>query len=707
MRSVPPHPHEVFGGLTDLPVTVGERTFDRLVDLGALERRERQHGPAPDGRLIAAAGQDGRYAPFVADGPQGSDRGLAHQGDIGPGGELDESADDLVRHVFVLAARPRGMLEDHRVGVVQHTHEVVAGSQGCELDGSSTHAGLAVGERHHEVVVGEAAATRRGTQRQLSCGRVGVAQRRPSSRGVTPVTGLDHGAPTIGLRVAGHDFNIWVSVKTEYATANEISVASTAPMTTASALPAHSAHSFRQMGVRRCMRVGISARATGCGAREVRRSRANGAVALAGLRHPAAIIAMIARPAIQAEAVVTSEIDTQPEIVPTGGAPVASPRPAHRMWAVPLAVVGLLTLFVVIAASVLPGSLVAENAKAETASYARVPAEAQPVADRLSFDAVERYPADGTLLFVTVREPKVTVLDWFVGSQQPEVGFLSTKDKFGVQTPEQQRRINVQMMRSAKETAEYVALETLGFPVDIVPGDVIVSEMLCLEPNQATQQCDEWAPSDELLDPGDKLLAVDGQPLTTIDDLAAVLKGHEPGDEVTVDFDRPGVGEQSGTIELIASNDGTDRTIIGFVPFDTATAKLPFDVSIDSGAIGGPSAGLAFTLTLIDELTPGELTGDNLVAVTGTIRIDGTVGAIGGLVQKTSAVRQMGAKVFLVPFEQGEDNIAEARAVAGDDLRIVPVKDVDEALAALADVGGNGLELGKPGADFEPAASGS
>jgi len=413
---------------------------------------------------------------------------------------------------------------------------------------------------------------------------------------------------------------------------------------------------------------------------------------------------MIAKPAIQAEAVVTSEIDTQHEIVPTSGPQGVPPRSAHHLWAVPLAVLGLATLFVVLAASVLPGSIVAENATEETATFARVPAEAQPVADRLSFDAVERYPADGTLLFVTVREPKVTVLDWFVGTRQSEVAFLSTQEKFGVQTPEQQRRINVQMMRSAKETAEYVALETLGFPVDIVPGEVIVSQMLCLQPNQETQQCDEWAPSDELLDPGDELLAVDGQEITTIDDLSAILKAHQPGDMVSVDFDRPGSGEQSGEIELIAANDGTGRTIIGFVPFDTSTAKLPFDVSIDSGAIGGPSAGLAFTLTLIDELTPGELTGGNAVAVTGTIRLDGTVGAIGGLVQKASAAMQMGSKVFLVPFEQGEENLAQARAVAGDDLEIVAVKDVDEALAALAEFGGNGLELGQPGADFDPAA---
>jgi PDZ domain-containing protein len=172
---------------------------------------------------------------------------------------------------------------------------------------------------------------------------------------------------------------------------------------------------------------------------------------------------------------------------------------------------------------------------------------------------------------------------------------------------------------------------------------------------------------------------------------------------IEVEFERPGDGTRTGEIELIAAGGDDDRTIIGFQPFDTARADLPFDVDIDSGAIGGPSAGLAFTLTLIDELTPGELTGGRRVAVTGTISLDGTVGAIGGLAQKTSAVRQQGATVFLVPTAQGEADIARAREVAGDDVEIVPVATLDEALAALADLGGNGLELGTPGADYEPA----
>lgn len=132
--------------------------------------------------------------------------------------------------------------------------------------------------------------------------------------------------------------------------------------------------------------------------------------------------------------------------------------------------------------------------------------------------------------------------------------------------------------------------------------------------------------------------------------------------------------------------------IIGFIPFDTRRISLPFEVDINTGSIGGPSAGLAFTLSLIDRLTPGELTGGRDVAVTGTINLDGSVGPIGGLAQKASAVDQRGIDVFLVPSAQSEADIAAARAAAPG-LNIVTVATVFEAIDALAAAGGDPVDL--------------
>ena len=147
--------------------------------------------------------------------------------------------------------------------------------------------------------------------------------------------------------------------------------------------------------------------------------------------------------------------------------------------------------------------------------------------------------------------------------------------------------------------------------------------------------------------------------VATVEDLVAELTGKEPGDVVELAIERPEAGPQTVSVELIASPDDPERTIIGFVPFDTASIELPFEIDIDTGRIGGPSAGLAFTLTLIDELSEGDLTGGIDVAVTGEIGVDGSVGAIGGLPQKVSAVKQVGVDHFLVPASQGEEQLAQ------------------------------------------------
>jgi PDZ domain-containing protein len=141
----------------------------------------------------------------------------------------------------------------------------------------------------------------------------------------------------------------------------------------------------------------------------------------------------------------------------------------------------------------------------------------------------------------------------------------------------------------------------------------------------------------------------------------------------------------------MASPDEADRPIIGFVPADTRVVQLPFDVTISTPDIGGPSAGLAFTLSLLDELTKGNLMGDNRVAATGTINELGAVGAIGALVQKAVAVRDAGVTLFLVPKGQSDDEVRKARDAAGKGVEIVQVASLDDALKVLRARGGDPL----------------
>ena len=387
--------------------------------------------------------------------------------------------------------------------------------------------------------------------------------------------------------------------------------------------------------------------------------------------------------------------DTTINIVPN--------TPRDRWWAWALTALGVLTLVVISVSSLLPSSLVAEKENRRTeqlepAPYALTPASAEPVNDRIVFGElpadVEMYGSNGDFIFVTVTAPVQSMLSWFAGRDDAAIEFLTEEDKFGVRTATQRREFNLQQMRTAEQEAQYVALTKLGYDVEITAGDVIVQDLVCVT-EAADGSCEKTLPADDEIDPADRIIEADGVMLESVEDLSEVLAGKEPGDTVELLIDRPGEGELTVVVELSASPDDPDRTIVGFRPFDTRAIILPFEVDIETNDIGGPSAGLAFTLALIDELSPGNLTGGRDIAVTGTISLDGSVGAIGGLPQKVSAVHQNGIDVFLVPASQVELEDPEGRQRLDDagkgEVEIIPVATLDEALDVLVELGGDPL----------------
>ena len=202
--------------------------------------------------------------------------------------------------------------------------------------------------------------------------------------------------------------------------------------------------------------------------------------------------------------------------------------PRNRWWAWVLAAIGLLTLAAIGVASLLPSGIVSskENQRTgevEPTPYALTPASADPVNDRIVFgelpDGVERFDTANDFVFVTVTAPNQSVLSWFAGRNEPAVDFLTEEDKFGARTPSQRREFNLQMMRTAEQEAQYVALTTLGFDVEITPGEVIVQDVLCKVPSDDGGECEEWFPSDEQIDPADRILEADGVTLESVDDL--------------------------------------------------------------------------------------------------------------------------------------------------------------------------------------------
>jgi PDZ domain-containing protein len=324
------------------------------------------------------------------------------------------------------------------------------------------------------------------------------------------------------------------------------------------------------------------------------------------------------------------------------------------------------------------------------------PGSVDAVAPRLGFGVgatdVTRYRTGNSIRFVTAYGSQLTALEGFIGWVDDDISIETKLQRFGDRSPVEQRRLGFQAMVGAKQIAEFVALKRLGYDVALNYGSVVVEQVIC-----ETNPADDSAC--KLLNPGDVIEALDGTATPTLDVLVKVMEGRKVGDVVEIVVNtlnsNPNETRREEKVRLIASPDDSQRTIIGIVPADTRTVDVPFEVDISTDAIGGPSAGLAFTLALLDELTPGDLMGRVKVAATGTIAEDGAVGAIGALRQKAVAVKRSGADLFLVPKSQTDAEIASARAAVGSALTIVPVATLDEALDALVKYGGGELPAPK------------
>jgi PDZ domain-containing protein len=325
------------------------------------------------------------------------------------------------------------------------------------------------------------------------------------------------------------------------------------------------------------------------------------------------------------------------------------------------------------------------------------PGEAMPVGPRIEFSPLakdkttpERYPNTNGINFVTAYGGQLSVLDSILGWLDPYVRVDTYKEHFGEQTPTSSKQQGFQAMVSAKQVAEYVAMKTIGLDAEFSAGAVVVAELVCTGFSNTDVACN-------VLKVGDTITKIDGVAVPTLTVLAQQMVGREAGSTVTLtviprnpnDATPDPTKAETRTVRLIANPDQPDKAIIGFVPLDTRTVTLPFEVKISTANIGGPSAGLAFTLALIDELTKGNLMGRGRVVATGTINEDGSVGAIGALEQKAIAARDAGATLFLVPAGQSVIEVNKAREAAGKSVSIVKVGTISEALKALAKNGGD------------------
>jgi PDZ domain-containing protein len=229
----------------------------------------------------------------------------------------------------------------------------------------------------------------------------------------------------------------------------------------------------------------------------------------------------------------------------------------------------------------------------------------------------------------------------------------------------QRRQSSLNDMSRSQLIAITVALRELGREVAVTESG---AEVVLVQPD---------SPADGVLEVGDVIVEAEGQEVDSIQDLQRALADVEPGQEVELTVQRGDerVRVTSGTR---AAPDDPDRAVMGVQVQDALDFEFPVDIEIDAGAIGGPSAGLAFALDIVDELGEDIDRGRKVVA-TGEVTLDGEVLPIGGVKQKAIGARDAGADIFLVP----DANFEDARN-AVDDLEIIPVSSFDEALSVLA-----------------------
>ena len=228
------------------------------------------------------------------------------------------------------------------------------------------------------------------------------------------------------------------------------------------------------------------------------------------------------------------------------------------------------------------------------------------------------------------------------------------------------RAQDLREMRRSQSIAAAVALKALGYRVVARPTGVLVEEV------------DPTRPAAGKLEPTDVIVTVDGIQVRTPTQLRRAMARRRPGDVIRFGFHR---GQSLRLVEIKTVPDPNDpkRPIVGILVGQAADIRLPFKVRIDAGGVGGPSAGLAFALEVMEKLGRDVDRGYR-VAATGEIGLDGSVGPIGGIKQKTFGVRDAHVDVFLVP---AGENAAIARKHSGK-VRIIAVQSFPQALQALA-----------------------
>lgn len=278
---------------------------------------------------------------------------------------------------------------------------------------------------------------------------------------------------------------------------------------------------------------------------------------------------------------------------------------------------------------------------------------------------------EGHFYLVTVSQQPANTLLLVYGFLNPEIDLQHVHNVIPPgMTSEQYRELMDSWMDESQMLAKVIALRRAGYSVEVVSEGVEVVKLM------------KDSPAQGVLEPGDLITAVDDRPVKFADEVVSLVQERSIGEPVTLTLKR---GEELFDAVVFTTSHTEEQgkaALRMYIRTLKWHAQLPVDISIETGPIAGPSAGLMFVLEIMNQLLPGDLTAGYQIAGTGTININESVGPIGGVKQKVIAAEKAGAQYFLVP-ESNYDIAAEAAR----DINVVPVKNLDEVLRFLRSIG--------------------
>jgi PDZ domain-containing protein len=296
--------------------------------------------------------------------------------------------------------------------------------------------------------------------------------------------------------------------------------------------------------------------------------------------------------------------------------------------------------------------------------YALGPGPARDVTPLIQVDGAPVYASDGGLIMTTVAYRKVTALQALFAWLDPDRTLVAQDVLYppGSSVEQENERARSQMDQSKIDATAVVLRRLQDYPQEHGPGALI-------------QYVGPGCPAEGELFPGDLVLEIDGHDVASAREASRLLDAVPVDDPVA--FDVEAGGERTDVEVTRGACGDADEPLLGVNLID----GFPIDVTISSGDVGGPSAGLMWALGLYELLTPGDLTDGRTIAGTGTIDLRGRVGPIGDIADKAIAARRAGADAFLVP----RDDLGGLDGVDTGEMDVVPVSSFAEALRYLED----------------------